>query len=79
MTINKNLFLFLLFVGLLSSCLVEKRVHSNGYHIDWNGKPSLLELKEITLTKKHKSFNHFGISGQDYQEKIKAKLLLKLT
>jgi hypothetical protein len=71
MTINKNLFLFLLFVGLLSSCSIEKRVHSNGYHIDWNGKPSRLELKEITLTKKHKSFNHFELNRQDYQEEYK--------
>jgi hypothetical protein len=71
MTTNKNLFLFLLFVGLLSSCSIEKRVHSNGYHIDWNGKPSRLELKEITLTKKHKSFNHFELSRPDYQEKTK--------
>jgi hypothetical protein len=70
MTTNKNLFLFLLFVGLLSSCSIEKRVHSNGYHIDWNGKPSRLELKEITLTKKHKSFNSFTLSKQDYKEKI---------
>jgi hypothetical protein len=71
MKINKNLFLLLLFVGLLSSCSIEKRVHSNGYHIDWNGKPSRLELKEITLTKKHKSFNHFELSGPVYQEKTK--------
>jgi hypothetical protein len=66
MTINKNLFLFLLFVGLFSACSVEKRVHANGYPIDWNGKPSQLELKEITLTKKHKSFNHFELSGACY-------------
>jgi hypothetical protein len=71
MKINKNLFIFLLFIGLLSSCSVEKRVHSNGYHIDWNGKPSRLELKEITLPKKHKSFNHFELNRQDYQEEYK--------
>jgi ribosomal protein L17 len=71
MTTNKNLFLFLLFVGLLSSCSIEKRVHSNGYHIDWNGKPSRLELKEITLTKKHKTFNRFELNRQDYQESSK--------
>jgi hypothetical protein len=71
MTTNKNLFLFLLFVGLLSSCSIEKRVHSNGYHIDWNGKPSRLELKEITLTKKHKTFNRFELNRQDYQENTK--------
>jgi hypothetical protein len=71
MKINKNLFLLLLFVGLLSSCSIEKRVHSNGYHIDWNGKPSRLELKEITLTKKHKNFNHFELNRQVYQEEYK--------
>jgi hypothetical protein len=71
MTTNKNLFLFLLFVGLLSSCSIEKRVHSNGYHIDWNGKPSRIELKEITLTKKHKTFNRFELNRQDHQDNTK--------
>jgi hypothetical protein len=70
MTTNKNLFLFLLFVGLLSSCSVEKRVHSNGYHMDWNSTPGRLQQKELTLTKKHKSFNSFTLSEQDYKEKI---------
>jgi hypothetical protein len=35
--------------------------------------------KELGLTKKHKTFNKFKLSGQDYQENIKAKLPLKLT
>jgi hypothetical protein len=71
MKIKKILFSVSLFVFIFSSCSIEKRVHSNGYHIDWNGKPSRLELKEITLTEKHKSFNHFELSGPDYQEKTK--------
>jgi hypothetical protein len=71
MKIKKILFSLSLLVFIFSSCSIEKRVHSNGYHIDWNGKPSRLELKEITLTKKHKSFNHFELSGPDYQEKTK--------
>jgi hypothetical protein len=71
MTTNKNLFLFLLFVGLLSSCSVEKRVHSNGYHMDWNSTPGRLQQKELTLTKKHKTFNRFELNRQDYQENTK--------
>jgi hypothetical protein len=69
MKIKKILFSLSLLVFIFSSCSIEKRVHSNGYHIDWNGKPSRLELKEITLTKKHKSFNHFELIRQDDQEK----------
>jgi hypothetical protein len=71
MKIKKILFSLSLLVFIFSSCSIEKRVHSNGYHIDWNGKPSRLELKEITLTKKHKSFNHFELSRQDYQDNTK--------
>jgi ribosomal protein L17 len=71
MTTNKNLFLFLLFVGLLSSCSIEKRVHSNGYHMDWNTNSSRLQQKELTLTKKHKTFNRFELNGQDHQDNTK--------
>jgi hypothetical protein len=72
MQIKKILFLLSLLVFIVSSCSVEKRVHTAGYHIDWNSQPSRLQQKELSLTKKHKTFNSFRLSGQGYQENIKA-------
>jgi ribosomal protein L17 len=71
MKIKKILFSLSLLALILSSCSIEKRVHSNGYHMDWNTNSSRLQQKELTLTKKHKTFNRFELNRQDYQESSK--------
>jgi hypothetical protein len=69
---NKILLFFTLCLFIISTaCSVEKRIHTTGYHVDWSSTPSRLQQKEITLTKKHKSFNHFELSGPVCQEKTK--------
>jgi hypothetical protein len=71
MKIKKILFSLSLLALILSSCSIEKRVHSNGYHMDWNTNSSRLQQKELTLTKKHKTFNRFELNGQDHQDNTK--------
>jgi hypothetical protein len=69
---NKILLFFTLCLFIISTaCSVEKRIHTTGYHVDWNSTPSRLQQKELTLTKKHKTFNRFELNGQDYQENSK--------
>jgi ribosomal protein L17 len=69
---NKILLFFTLCLFIISTaCSVEKRIHTTGYHVDWNSTPSRLQQKELTLTKKHKTFNRFKLNEQDHQENSK--------
>ena len=49
----------LLFVG--TSCSVEKRVHTAGYHNDWNNNHDRLHQTDVLIRDKDKGLNTFGM------------------
>lgn len=42
------MFMGLSFVLVLSSCTVEKRLHTSGYHIEWNNSKHKVEKNELS-------------------------------
>jgi TM2 domain-containing membrane protein YozV len=57
--------LSILALGLLfvsTSCSVEKRVHTAGYHIDWNSNNDRLHQKDVLIRDKDKGLNTFGMA-----------------
>lgn len=53
----------LAFIG--TSCSVEKRVHTAGYHIDWHGNTDRVHQKELKLVNKDKGFNGYAITSEE--------------
>jgi hypothetical protein len=76
--------LLILAIGLLfinTSCSLEKRVHSTGYHVDWNNNNNnnnnlnRLQQKELIIRDKHKSVNSLDPSGTSSVLNIKSPIL----
>jgi hypothetical protein len=70
--------LLILASGLLfinTSCSVEKRVHSAGYHVDWNNNHNRLQQKELIIRDKYKSINSLVSSGTYSVSNIKSPIL----
>jgi len=49
----------LIFIG--ASCSVEKRVHTAGYHIDWQGNADRVHQKDLVIRDKDKGLNTNGM------------------
>lgn len=71
--------LLILAIGFLfinTSCSVEKRVHSAGYHVDWNSSNhNRLQQKELIIIDKYKSVNSLVPSGTYSVSNIKPPIL----
>jgi hypothetical protein len=71
--------LLILAIGLLfinTSCSVEKRIHSTGYHVDWNNSNlNRLQQKELIIKDKYKSVNSLVPSGTSRVLNIKSPIL----
>lgn len=66
--------LSILALGLLfvsTSCSVEKRVHTAGYHIDWNHDNARLHQKNVLIRDKDKGLNTFSMTNEVIGFKVK--------
>jgi len=67
--------LLILALGMLfisTSCSVEKRLHSTGYHIDWHNNNDRLQQKELIIKDKYKSIISTAASSTNSISKIKS-------